>query len=164
MRNLTLFQPIAGQQPSIRLADDPHLWLPGGTRPTGPTTWKVALHVSGVSRVVQMTIDPIAIVGASEWRSLRWDPVSERGDLLPVEHALPTFEGELGLNLRDGHPTLVLTGRYDVPLGWVGVAIDAILLARAARASGIRFLGEIAARMAGDVEDQPSEVGVGVRR
>lgn len=156
MRNMTLFQPIAGQRASVALRDDPALWLPEGARSTGPDTWNVALRVGGISRVVQMTVEPVTVVGASEWRSLRWDPISERGDLIPVEHALPTFSGELGLNQREERPTLVLTGHYDVPLGMVGAAIDAMILVRAARASGVRFLAEIAIRIAG--EDAPSEL------
>jgi hypothetical protein len=147
VRTLTLFQPIGDRTPLVSIADDPALWLPEEARRTGPTSWNVPLRVARVTRMVDMDIEAPFTIRSSEWRKIVWHPRSERGDVVPVEHALPTFAGEIGVTNQEGHLSLVLNGEYDVPLGVVGVAIDAALLNRAARTSGTRLLGEIARRM-----------------
>lgn len=147
VRTLTLFQPFGDRMPLVGIADDPVLWLPEESRRAGPTSWNVPLRLGGVTRVVEMAIEDPFTIRTSEWREILWRPRSERGDLIPIEHMLPTFAGEIGTTSQEGHVSLVLNGEYDVPLGFVGAAIDAALLNRAARTSGTRLLGEIAQRM-----------------
>jgi hypothetical protein len=148
VRTLTLFQPIGGRTPLVSITDDPSLWLPEDSRRTGPASWNVPLRLGGVTRVVDMAIEAPFAIRSSTWRRMLWHPRSERGDLVPIAHMLPTFAGEIGLIIdAAGRQTLVLDGAYAVPLGPVGEAVDALLLGRLARRSAVVLLSDIASRL-----------------
>lgn len=144
MPTLTVFQPVDGAHHAIDLAADPSSWLPGDSRPAGPGRWSVPLHAAGMSRTVRCELGPPVERRGGTWRTITWEPTSEPGDALPFELVLPTFEGEIGVHRGDGDGvTLVLHGSYEVPLGPVGQAVDAMVLGRVARASVVRLLADI---------------------
>jgi hypothetical protein len=155
MRPLTVFQPVDPMAPPLDLAADPGLWLPEGSQQIEPEMWTIPLRLGGLTRTVQCQVaDPI-FVGKSVWRRMRWTPIPESTDAVPAEKALPVFDGEIGLHRSDEGRTLVLNGRYDVPLGFLGETIDAVVMSRAARSTAASFLGEIAEHGTGHVTARP---------
>jgi hypothetical protein len=151
VRRLSIFLPV-GDTPTGPLAADPEGWLPADARRSGAgaaraETWNVTLRVRRLARTVRVEVGPAVWKGDTVWRSMRWEPVSEPGDPIPVERLLPRFAGEIGLAQNGVGSTLVLDGEYQVPLGVIGEAIDAVALRRAARSTGTTLLAEIAARL-----------------
>ena len=146
MRPLAVFQPTGDVAPDALLSEA-ETWLSEGARRVGPGTWILPLRLGPFTRSVRIEIGSAISRGNGVWRSVRWEPVSEAGDPLPLERLLPRFAGEIGLVRTDLGSSLVLEGDYEVPLGVVGEAIDAFALKRAARVTGTRLLGEIASRL-----------------
>jgi hypothetical protein len=144
MRNLSVFQPLA-EQPAVDLRTDPDLWVPEGSRASGPAAWRIPLRLGGLTRTVLCEIGPPTAKREATWRRISWSPVAEPGDAIPLERLLPSFDGEIGL--AEDPPTLILHGDYAVPLGVVGETIDAAVLHRAARHTATRLLAEITAQL-----------------
>lgn len=151
-RTITLFQPLREVAPELAAAfdSDPSAFLPEA-RHHGPDTWRVTLHGPGVQRDVDLHVGPVFQWADGHWRSMTWTPVSLSTDVLPIEKLLPSFAGELGLQIEAR--SLVLTGWYEPPLGAVGSIVDAVALQSLARATGRQLLGDIALRLA-----QPASV------
>ncbi|HEX2027972.1 MAG TPA: hypothetical protein VHF25_08240 [Nitriliruptorales bacterium] len=146
-RALHVFHPVDAPPNGLALAfdSDPGGWLPA-VRRLGPSAWRVELRFRGLSRPVRCEVGDAWIIGDTTWRTLRWVPLSDPNEGLPLERVLPTFSGELGLHHADT-ATLVLTGTYDVPLAAAGELADAALLNRVARHTGDSFLREVARRL-----------------
>jgi hypothetical protein len=139
--------PVSGAEATRvagRFTQDPGDWLPGPARPCGVEQWVVRLTAGPTARSVTCSIGSVWRDGDEYWRRVSWRPSEERGDLLPVERFLPTFDGELGLRLRAGVVALVLEGRYSPPAGALGAALDAAALNRVAMATAQHFLGAVA--------------------
>ena len=83
--------------------------------------------------------------------------MAEDGDVLPVEKWLPTMDGELFLVGPTATSSLLLTGEADVPLGWLGEAVDAMVLGRVTQRTVSAFLQDIASRLAGPEDDAADE-------
>ncbi len=158
-RPLAVFLPLAAplDRAVERVLDDPITWLPEGSRASGPHTYRLSLHGAGFDRPVLATIGPTWLVNDGCWRTLAWTPAPSDADVLPVDRILPSFSGELGVHGDLGdHPTLVLSGTYDVPGAVVGTLIDQLALSRVARRSAERLLGDIGAELA---TTRPTSVG-----
>lgn len=149
-RPLSVFLPIATPLAAARevLGDDPAGWLPLGVRPAGPRLYRVTLGALGVNRPVVCTVGGSWASDDGLWRRLSWYPAADAHDVLPLEWALPTFDGELGVHGTDAGVTLILSGTYDVPGAKVGELVDLIALSGVARRGAERLLAEIASRIA----------------
>lgn len=149
-RPLTVFLPVPGDRgrSSELLLAPPEAWLPEGSVRGGPDVWWVPLRGAGLHRSVACTVGTPWQTREGTWRSLRWEPVAEEGDVAPFERVLPSFTGELGM-VQDhgGPPSLVLTGSYDVPASRIGEMADAALLGRIAHRTATRFLARISAAL-----------------
>lgn len=145
-RPLTAFQPIRGEAAQLRarFLSDPVEWLPGEARSVGPESWLVSLGFAGLSRTVRCQIGAPWHATETVWRTMRWVPEPEPGDVAPLERLLPSLDAELGLTIHDGSASLALTGHYDVPGSPVGELADAMLLHRVARRTALEFLAAVA--------------------
>lgn len=126
---------------------DPGAWLPDPARPRGADCWTVGVGPGPVTRSVACRVGTVWRTADGTWRSIRWHPEDEPGDLAPVPGGLPTFQGELGLLEREGDPELVLRGFYRPPGGWLGGLADVTVLRTVAPATARRFLDDIAGRL-----------------
>lgn len=99
--------------------------------------------------------------GPTTWRSLRWTAVrrSTAGGLEP-DPRLPDFSGALGLRCEPGSVVLVLRGTYDPPGGWLGNAVDALVLGTAAARTARQLLVDVAGRLGAGIGTS-AEVGRG---
>ncbi|MEX0952816.1 MAG: hypothetical protein WDZ26_03200 [Nitriliruptoraceae bacterium] len=146
LRTVRAFLPVAGDAAGIEraFAGDPRRWLPDACR-EGPTGLRMQVHAGAFSRHVSAAVGAPWRSGATQWRSLSWDPLDDDRELLTVDRMLPSLDAELGLSRgHDDELTLVLDGRYAPPGGAVGAAVDAVALHRIARSTGSRLLTEIA--------------------
>ena len=146
-RELTTVQPLPPGDHGAVFRGSPESWLPA-PRHIGPGRWRVALGVGGIQRFVQCSVGDPWTTRDGVKRRLRWEPLPEESDVLPVEKLLPSLDGELFLVGPPATPSLLLTGEVDVPLGWLGEAVDAVLLGRMAQVSAAAFLQEVAERFA----------------
>ncbi|MDX1620827.1 MAG: hypothetical protein R3320_07550 [Nitriliruptorales bacterium] len=150
-RPLNVFLPVAEADPDATIArflDDPGTWLPEPARRAGADHWRVALRGAGLTRDVEISIDDTWRSGAAVWRRIRWTPVAEEGDVLPLEKLLPGFQGDLGVVRHGEELSLVLAGGYEVPASFLGAAADAAGLNRVARKTGTQFLADIRSALA----------------
>ncbi len=146
-RELTTVQPLPPGDHAAVFRGPPERWLPD-PRPNGPGQWRITLHGGGTQRDVQCLVgDPWTTRDGVE-RHLRWIPLAAEGDVLPVERLLPSLDGELFLVGPSATPSLLLTGEVDVPLGWLGEAVDAVLLGRVAQRTAAAFLRSVGERIA----------------
>ncbi|MBS3939608.1 MAG: hypothetical protein KG028_01485 [Actinobacteria bacterium] len=147
-RTIRIFLPVQGD-PSATLAafrDEPIRWLPAGRR--GERGLTATVRAGGISRSVLVRVGDPWVVGATHWRSLRWDPLGDDEGPGRTDRLLPAFDGELGLHvLEQGRITLILDGRYVPPGGSVGAAIDGVAMGRVAQRSLERFLEDLAANL-----------------
>ncbi len=145
-RTLTLFQPLREVTPDViaTFEGDPGRLLPDA-RAHGPGHWRLQLHGAGLSREVDLHLGDVWSWGNARWRSITWEPLSMPSDVVPVDKLLPSFVGELGLQIESR--CLVLTGTYDPPMRSLGAIADATVLGSVARATGRKFLGDIALRL-----------------
>lgn len=156
-RTIRIFLPVQGD-PSATLAafrDEPIRWLPAGR--LGERGLTSTVRAGGMSRNVLVRVGDPWVVGATHWRSLRWDPLGDDEGPGRTDRLLPAFDGELGLHvLEQGSPpgptkpgriTLILDGRYVPPGGSVGAAIDGVAMGRVAQRSLERFLEDLAANL-----------------
>lgn len=145
-RIVTLFQPIAEiTAATIDLfGGDPGELLPEA-RACGLDHWRLPLHAAGVTREVDMHVGEVWQWEDGHWRSIIWTPLSMPGDVVAVEHLLPTFVGEIGLQVD--RRTLILTGAYHPPLGAFGAFIDGAAMSIVARSSGQSLLEGIVAQL-----------------
>jgi hypothetical protein len=150
-RSVRSFLPVPGEPAPLCRAfvDDPTRWLPDA-RHIGPDEWSVTLRAGSWHHTVRLTLGAPWRVGASHWRTVTWDPMSEVGDPGPVDRLLPSLEGELGLHVLDGLVTLVLDGRYRPPGGPIGSALEGVALQRVARTTVERLLADTAARLSAE--------------
>lgn len=147
VRELTTVQPLPPGDHGEVFRGPPDCWLPDA-RHIGPGKWRIALGMGGMERFVQCSIgDPWTCRDGLK-RRIAWTPLPGESDVLPVERLLPSLEGELYLVGPDATPSLLLTGDVDVPLGWLGEAVDAMLLGRAAQRTASAFLQQVAERFA----------------
>lgn len=165
-RTIRIFLPVQGDAPATLAAfrDEPIRWLPEGRLTERGLTSTV--RAGGMSRSVLVRVGDPWVVGATHWRSLRWDPVNDEDGPGRTDRLLPAFDGELGLHVLDAgshagptmpgaHPgsakpgriTLILDGRYVPPGGSVGAAIDGVAMGRVAQRSLERFLEDLAANL-----------------
>jgi hypothetical protein len=146
MRRLDVRHPVPGPAPAAleRFVDDPGEWLPGPARWRGEATWIVTLWAGPATRTVECRVGPVWTVGGDRWRSLSWTPTPGPTDPLPVDRALPSLTGELGLEVSGG-TSLVLHATYRPPGGPAGRAVDAVALHGVAAHTALRFLDEVAA-------------------
>jgi hypothetical protein len=160
-RSVRTFLPVVGQPAALAAAfeDDPQRWLPAARR-TGSDAWMLTLKAGALSRSVAAAIGRPWRAGATRWRTLTWDPITDDGDPSTVDRLLPSLDGELGLHLEpSGRVTLVLDARYQPPGGAFGDAVDAVALRRIARLTVERFLEEVSARLAAEallIGDDPA--------
>lgn len=145
-RQLTTVQPLPPGDHAPAFRASPALWLPQ-SRPAGPDRWQVRLRVGGVSRLVRCRVGDPWTTRDGVQRRLRWTPLSEERDVLPVERLLPTLDGELFLVGPTATPSLLLAGEVDVPFGLLGEAADAVLLGRVANRTAAAFLQDVARRL-----------------
>lgn len=155
---LALFQPLRGDIDALArsFAADPGSWLPDARR--DGDGWRLTVHAGALSRTVVATVGAPWGRGASHWRSLSWDPVHDDGDRERFSRILPSLDGELVLHLANGRATLAFEARYQPPGGPLGAAADAVALHRVARATGERFLADVARGLADAAA--PHAVGV----
>lgn len=145
------FHPVQGPAAlmlQLFLADP--TWLPEGER-HDDGRWAMRVHGVGVSRQVAVRVGAPWSIGRTAWRSLSWDP-ADRGDGAAeggtgrvAERLLPSFDGELGIDLPEGAVSLILDGRYQPPGGRLGAALDDMALHRVGRATAERLLADVAA-------------------
>jgi hypothetical protein len=149
-RSLSVFLPITsriGEAQDV-LADDPVCWLPGEVRASGPRMYRIELGALGMQRPVVCTVGSSWLSDQGLWRRLSWYPAADGGDMLPMEWALPSFDGEIGAHSSpDGGVSLVLNGSYDVPGARLGELLDAVALSGVARRTGERLLTDVARRI-----------------
>ena len=146
-RTIRIFLPVTGEPRTTMAAflDEPIRWLPEGR--FGARGLLSTVRAGGIGKRVLVRVGSSWSVGATQWRSLHWDPLHEDGGG-PTDRLLPSFEGELGLHvIGSGRITLVLDGRYVPPGGSVGAAIDGVAMGRVANRSLERFLADLAARL-----------------
>jgi hypothetical protein len=151
-RSIRTFLPVPGDPRAVATAfgADPLRWLPQGRR-EGPGRFLLVLHAGALARTVRGRVGQPWKAGATQWRSIVWDPIGDPSDASPGDRFLPSFDGELGLHVqRGGRTTLILDGRYRPPGGTLGAAADAALLHRVARGTTERFLEDVAARLAAE--------------
>lgn len=142
-RQLTTVQPLPPGDHGPAFRASPSAWLPD-PRPAGPDVWQVRLRLGGMSRLVRCHVGDPWTTRDGVQRRLRWTPVSEERDVLPVERLLPTLDGELFLVGPAATPSLLLTGEVDLPFGRLGDAVDAVGLGRAAQRTAAAFLQQVA--------------------
>ena len=116
----------------------------------------VRLTAGPLSRIVICRIGPLWALGSERWRSVTWDPVGERADLLPVERGLPRLSGELGLAPGAEQARLDLRAAYAPPGGSLGRLVDAAALHAVARRTAQDFLATVAAGLVGAEEQVPA--------
>lgn len=158
-RTIRVFLPVQGE-PSAILAgfrDAPDRWLPEAR--LGERGLTSTVRAGGIARGVLVRVGDPWVVGATHWRSLRWDPLADDDGPGPTDRLLPAFDGELGLHVVDagsgpapgstkpGRITLILDGRYVPPGGSVGAALDSVAMGRVAQRSLERFLEDLAANL-----------------
>jgi hypothetical protein len=151
-RSIRTFLPVPGDPEAVASAfgADPLRWLPQARR-EGPGRYLMVLHAGALTREVRARVGQPWKAGATRWRSVVWDPLTEPGEPSATDRLLPSFDGELGLHLQNrGRVTLILDGRYRPPGGALGAAADAALLHRVARGTTERFLEDLAARLAAE--------------
>lgn len=129
-----------------RFLDDPATWLESA-RHAGPDTWRVTLSGAGFHREVDCRIGPAWRTGNSAWRSIVWDPTGTAGDLVPIERLLPRLVGEIGVAREAQLVSLVLSGGYELPAAFVGMAADAAGLSVVARRTTTHFLSAVKAAL-----------------
>jgi hypothetical protein len=148
---VSAFQPVQGRPALLR---EPFLgepdWLPQANQ-IGEGRWTMRVRGGRVSRQVVVQVGDPWTAGSTTWRALSWDPVeldeSERASSRLTDRLLPSFDGELGIDLREHASSLVLDGRYQPPGGRVGAAIDSVALHRLARTTVERLLADVAAAL-----------------
>jgi hypothetical protein len=161
-RSVRTFLPVVGDPVALAAAfdGDPARWLPGARR-DGPDRFILALRAGSLTRTVRAAVGAPWRAGATRWRALSWDPISEDGEHTAMDRLLPSLDGELGLHAQSGgRTTLVLDARYRPPGGALGGAMDAVAMHRLARTTVERFLEEVTARLAGEallLDDGPNE-------
>ncbi len=145
---VSAFQPVQGTPVLLQqlfLASP--AWLPEA-EDLGEGRWSMRVRGGGVPRQVVARVGEPWTAGTTLWRALSWDPVEpdedERGSARLAERLLPSFDGELGIDLREGASSLVLDGRYQPPGGRFGAALDSVALHRLARSTAQRLLGDVA--------------------
>lgn len=151
-RSVRTFLPVVGDPVALATAfdGDPARWLPGARR-DGPDSFILALRARSLTRTVRAAVGAPWRAGATRWRTLSWDPMSEDGEPAAVDRLLPSLDGELGLHAQSGgRTTLLLDARYRPPGGALGGAFDAVAMHRLARTTVERFLEEVTARLAGE--------------
>lgn len=145
-RPLSVHVPLAGDARVLagRLAGDPETWLPAPARRRGMDHWSVDLAAGPLHRRVACRVGAVWMVRDGVWRTLTWGPAAQRQDPVAVDHALPTFRGELGVTTTgDGEATVVLAGVYQPPVGVLGAAADAVLLHKVAETTAEWFVREV---------------------
>lgn len=147
-RTIRIFLPVPGD-PAATLAafrNEPMRWLPQAR--LGERGLTSTVRAGGMSRSVLVRVGEPWVVGATHWRSLRWDPLNDDEGPGRTDRLLPAFDGELGLHvLEPGRITLILDGRYVPPGGSVGAALDGVAMGRVAQRSLERFLEDLAANL-----------------
>ncbi|HSK22765.1 MAG TPA: hypothetical protein VK906_06300 [Egicoccus sp.] len=165
-RTIRIFLPVPGD-PAATLAafrNEPMRWLPEGR--LGERGLTSTVRAGGMSRSVLVRVGEPWVVGATHWRSLRWDPLNDDEGPGRTDRLLPAFDGELGLHVLEPGPhpgptkpdslpgptkagriTLILDGRYVPPGGSVGAALDGVAMGRVAQRSLERFLEDLAANL-----------------
>lgn len=141
------FLPLVGEAAPLQAAfrGDPKRWLPRA-RHVGPDQWRIPVHGCRLRRPVVVTLGTPWEVGRCTWRSIAWEPVAHESDAVPIEHLLPSLQGELGLDVRDdGAMTMVLSASYEPPGGALGALLDYTALHRVARTTLRRFLADVSA-------------------
>ena len=127
---------------------DPQQWLPGPAFLHGPQTWTVEMRAGPIHRAVALSVGRVWRHGETAWRALRWEPVEDGSELLPLESLLPVFVGELGIvPIAADHAELRLRGTYAPPGGLAGAVADHAGLHRVAERTVNRLLEDIAARL-----------------
>jgi hypothetical protein len=148
LRTVHAFLPVPGDPEPLHRAyvDDPGRWLPEA-RQLGPDQWTMTVRAGRFTRTVVAHLGTPWRAGKTCWRSLSWDPAMEGATARATDHLLPSLDGELGLNARDGQATLVLDARYRPPVGPLGAAVDGVAFKRVAHHTLVRLLSEVAARL-----------------
>lgn len=148
-RSLSHRLPVAGDPDDLvrRLSGDPEVWLPPPARWRGTNSWFVDLAAGPVHRRVACGVGAVWELEGGFWRTLTWDPVAQRDEPIAVQHAIPTFRGQLGLTIADGAATLVLSGSYRPPAGAFGTLVDAAVLRKVAESTTSWFIREVAGRL-----------------
>lgn len=149
-RTIRIFLPVQGEPAAILSAfrSEPARWLPEAR--LGERGLTSTVRAGGMARSVLVRVGDPWVVGATHWRSLRWDPLSDDEGPGRTDRLLPAFDGELGLHVLDsgaGRITLILDGRYVPPGGSVGAALDGVAMGRVAQRSLERFLEDLAANL-----------------
>lgn len=148
-RTVRVFLPVQGEARSLAAVflDPPVHWLPEGRQASSTGAVETTVRAGGLSRTVVARVGAPWVVGATHWRSLRWDPMPVDGPAR-TDRFLPAFDGEVGLHVTgDDRTTLILDGRYVPPGGAVGAALDGVALGRLAQRSLERFLEDVAERL-----------------
>jgi len=137
-----------------RFADDPGAWLPPPADVYGPATWVVGLRAGPIHRNVAVSIGPVWQRGSTAWRALRWEPVEDGSEVLPLESLLPVFVGEIGIVRSDARQTaeLRLQGSYAPPGGIAGALADHAGLHRVAQHTADRLVEEVAQRLGASLD------------
>jgi hypothetical protein len=95
--------------------------------------------VPGLSRLVEVRFQNLAIRGGMAVMVLRWEAAGSGGGLFPV------LDADIALSRSGQSQTLlVLTGAYRPPLGQLGAALDRVALRRVATATIKRFVIRLA--------------------
>ena len=142
----------AAAQASRRFAESPDTWWPDGVRRHGGA-WHGQVRLGRLARPVLAEVGAPWVDGPTTWRALRWTAVrrSAAGGLEP-DPRLPDFSGALGLRRQPGGPAvLLLRGTYDPPGGWIGNAVDALVLGTAADRTAQQLLADVAERLGAGV-------------
>lgn len=140
-RSLSHRLPVAGDPDDLvrRLSGDPETWLPPPAGWRGTNSWFVDRAAGAVHRRVACGVGAVWQFADGFWRTVTWDPVTQPDEPVAVQHAMPTFHGELGLTIADGAATLVLSGSSLPPPGAFGTLVDAAVLRKAAESTTAWF-------------------------
>jgi hypothetical protein len=138
----------AGAMPQARqrLVGSPRAWLPSSPRRAG-RAWRVDVRLGQWQHPVRATVGAVWSGGGDTWRSLRWVPLQESNPGAR-NRRLPDFTGRIGLRHQgDSDGVLLLLGTYDPPGGWVGGALDALVLHKAAQRTVNDLLDDVRERL-----------------
>jgi hypothetical protein len=153
-RELRCYDYVNAPYPAVcqRLGDDPRGLFARATsaaaRRAEAVTTQLELRLGPLAIATEVTVTVTSVEATTsplltpatrftvEWRALRGP------GLFPVMHAALTVYA-----LSSHETQVVFVGHYDPPLGWLGVALDALLGHHIAEACALRFVQEVAAEL-----------------
>ena len=122
---------------------EPSSWLPMPVEHTGKR-WKLYLWAGKIGLLVEVTIGACR----RDQDDLRRLVCVEPDRFSFLGRRAPSLWGDLVVSRQAGTTMLVLEGRYQPPLGWLGDLLDRFVMHPVAEATARRFVVEAASSLA----------------